>query len=88
MPDAPVAQFGPPDTTTSQPGAREVESYQFVGSTNVSSAEWDPDKREATVTFLNGRRYLAQEFGDYEWRSAKEAASPGSFFRNLPMVEI
>ena len=57
-----------------------VEQFTPI-STNIDSAEFDPDARTITVTFLrNGESYVVPDATADEWRRFQLAPSAGKFY--------
>ena len=60
-----------------------IERYD-PDSTNIDFAEYDPDTRTLTVTFLrDGREYTSENVTPQEWDDFKLAPSAGSFYARV-----
>lgn len=57
-----------------------VETHLFVGSSNLESAEYDPDSEDLTLTFQSGARYLYRNVPLRTFRQLQQAPSAGQFF--------
>lgn len=59
------------------PDRQQPETHQFVGSSMVDSAHYDPDTEQLTVTFNNGHQYTYPQIAPTEFAEFKASFSPG-----------
>lgn len=57
-----------------------AETFVFRGSSNLSSASYDPDTQELTIEFTNGDEYSYSGVPPETYRSLTLASSAGQFF--------
>jgi hypothetical protein len=61
-----------------------VTTHQFIGSSNLDTAEYDDESEDLTITFQSGDRYLYRNVPAGEFRRLQHAISAGEYFyRNI-----
>jgi KTSC domain len=55
----------------------------FIQSSMLSSAEYDTETKELSVTFSNGRRYVYVDVPVETYRALIEAPSAGRYFNSI-----
>lgn len=58
------------------------ETFQFAGSSNVDSCEYDAEAQTLDVTFNSGDTYRYSDVEPSTYRSFTLAASPGGFIHS------
>ena len=57
-----------------------TETTDFPGSSNLSSATYDPEVENLTITFQSGESYLYMNVPASVYRGLQNAGSAGSYF--------
>jgi len=65
-----------------------MPSQSFPGSSALSSATYDDERQELTVTFKSGRAYTYRQVPPDVWDGLQNADSPGSFWRSNIMDQF
>lgn len=60
-----------------------IMNYQFTNSSMLSSASYDTETKELTVTFHNGRSYTYEDFDKLSWELLTSAKSAGAYFNSI-----
>ena len=58
-----------------------MPTQTFPGSSALSSASYDPERQDLTITFKGGRSYTYPRVSLDVWEGLLEASSPGTFWR-------
>jgi hypothetical protein len=59
-----------------------IRSHQFENSSMLSSAEYNDETEELTVTFINGKSYTYIDVPRRTYDELISANSPGKYFNN------
>lgn len=59
-----------------------MPQQSFPGSSALSSATYDEERKELTVTFKSGRAYTYRNVPSETYEQLTTADSPGSFWRS------
>lgn len=60
-----------------------IMNYQFPNSSMLSSASYDTETKELTITFHNGRSYTYEDFDKLSWELLTAAKSAGAYFNSI-----
>ena len=61
-----------------------AETVEFPGSSNISSATYEPDVEDLTIEFSSGDKYVYRNVPPSTYRGLTIAPSAGAFFhRNI-----
>ena len=58
-----------------------VDQWDFTGSSNLSSGEYDDQARVMQITFQNDRTYRWERIDPVMWDRLKSSPSAGQFLR-------
>ncbi len=58
-----------------------IDRKTFPSSTALTSAAYDPERQELTVTFKSGRSYTCHKVPQEAWEELRDADSPGTVWR-------
>lgn len=56
------------------------ETTEFPGSSNLQSAEYDPESEDLTITFRDQSQYLYRNVPPHVYRKLQTAPSAGEYF--------
>jgi hypothetical protein len=57
-----------------------IEKALNVDSTNILDMVYETDRKELTITFQNGRKYLYSQVPVWIWEELQKAGSKGKYF--------